>query len=105
MTADHEPTVAEIEQSEFDARAELRRKLLDGTDTEPTRAAIAEFSKRLKAEVARVSLDAEAKAESKRLKRETRRRQIAAKFASTARAEIARCMAPIAIPAPIKELK
>jgi hypothetical protein len=105
MIVDRDETIAELRRSEFDSRTELRRKLLTGEPTGPTRAAIVEFSKQLQAEVARVRLDMEARAEAKRAIRETGRRQMAARLASEAQAEIAKRMAPIVLPAPITELK
>jgi len=102
---DHVASVAELQQHEKDARAELRRRLLEGGNTAEARAAIVEFGRSLQAEVARIRLDAEEKAEAKRVIRETGRRQLAAKLSSAARADIAKRTAHIAIPTPLKDAK
>jgi hypothetical protein len=105
MTQDFETTVTDLSKREFEARTEHRRQLLIGGDTAPTRAAITEFGKLLMAEIARDRSEAEVKAETKRSIREHGRRRMAARFASDIQAEIAKRMAPIALPAPIKESK
>jgi hypothetical protein len=105
MTQDFETAIADLRKREFDARTEHRRQLLIGGDTSPTRAAIAEFGKLLKAEIARDRSEAEVKAETKRSIHEHGHRRMAANIAGAARAEIAKRLLPIAIPASIKESK
>jgi hypothetical protein len=98
---DHETKITELRQLEFDARAELRSKLLEGSPTGPTRKQIAEFARSLKAEVARFSLDAE----TARDIRQNRLRDMAVQLSDDARAEIAKRLAPLALPAPIQDFK
>jgi hypothetical protein len=99
IPTDHETAMADLSKCEFDARTEHRRQLLTGGDTAPTRAAIAEFGKLLKAEITRDRSEAEVKAETKRSIREHGRRRMAANLAGVVRAEIAKRLAPIAVPA------
>lgn len=101
MSGDRETKIAELRQREFDARAEVRRNLIEGNPTGPSRAQLKQFERSLAAEVARFSLDAE----TKRNIRQTGLRDMAIRLSKDTRAEIAKRVAPLAIPAPIQELK
>jgi hypothetical protein len=100
---ENEPKIDNLRQSEFEARTELRRQLLTGDPTGPTRAKIAEFSRSLQAEVARVKLGEEEKTAAKRRILTKGRHQMMTQFASRTHTEIADRMAPIAIPNIIQE--
>ena len=92
---DHETKLADLRQGEFEAQAELWRKLLDGSPTGPTRKQLAEFARNLQAEVARFKLDTD----TKRDIRQTGLREMAVRLSNDTHAEIAKRMAPLAIPA------